>query len=54
MPKKTRYRAPSPNMTLRKSVRGSIEIGTPSRINHRLVDPVLQNGHDFATPERVR
>jgi hypothetical protein len=41
-------------MTLRKRVRRSIEIGIAGVLSHRLGSVVLQNGHDFAMPERVR
>jgi hypothetical protein len=54
MPKKTRLRAPSPDMTLRMSGRGAIGIG-PFRRNMALYRPaLLQNGHVFATLETIR
>jgi len=54
MPKKTRLRAPSPDMTLRKSARRAIGIGSFAHLAALYRLPVLQNGHVFATLETIR
>jgi hypothetical protein len=54
MPKKTRLRAPSPDMTLRKRGRGAIAIGRFPRKAALYRAALLQNGHVFATLETIR